>query len=174
MGAIFRATTDFLHAVRDDLQRRHHFALERVGFIAVRAAHGLDQTVLLAESYVPVADADYLRDPTVGAMMNSEAIRKAMDVALLSRAGIFHVHMHHRPGRPWFSPTDLREQTKFVPDFFNVCAEMPHGAIVLSPDGAAGRVWYGPERVGPISEFNVIGSIVTIQRRPRDGKDFIA
>jgi len=172
MGAIFRATADFLLAVRNDLQRPHDFARERVGFIAVRAAHGLADIVLLADRYFPVADDEYLQDPSVGAMMGSEAIRRAMEVALLSRVGIFHVHMHHRPGRTWFSSTDLREQLKFVPDFFNVRPEMPHGAIVLGPDSAAGRIWYAPDQVGTISEFNVVGSVVSIQSGPTDGVDF--
>jgi hypothetical protein len=43
---------------------------------------------------------------------------------------------------PSFSKTDVREDTKFVPDFFNVAPAMPHGALVLSHDHAAGLCWY--------------------------------
>ena len=174
MGVIFRATANFMDQVRDDLRRPHDFAYERVGFIAVRAAQGVDDLVLLAEDYWPVDDADYLRDPTVGAMMGAAAIRKAMQVALQRRVGIFHVHMHERDARLWFSPTDLREQLKFVPDFFNVREDMPHGAIVFGPSEARGRIWKSADDVGTISEFNIVGAQAAIRRAPIDGLDFEA
>jgi hypothetical protein len=91
---IFRATDRFLHDVRRDLARPHHFAAERVGFISIRAASTSKSLILLAESYHPVADDDYIDDPTVGAMMGQEAIRKALNIALLQPVGMFHVHMH--------------------------------------------------------------------------------
>src|SRR5262249_26964136 len=120
MSLVFRTTEEFMATVRSDLARPHPFAHERVGFITVRAAMGWHHLVLLAQDYHPVADADYLDDPSVGAMMGQEAIRKALDVALLNPVGMFHVHMHELPGRLWFSPTDLREQLRYVPDFFKV------------------------------------------------------
>ena len=89
--------------------------------------------------------------------MGQEAIRKALNVALLQPVGMFHVHMHGHKGPPGFSRTDLTEQVHFVPDFFKVRKDMPHGAIVLSHDRATGRVWLNPDRVLDISEFNVVG-----------------
>ena len=169
MSIIFRATETFLALVRSDLLRPHEFAHERVGFITVRAAQGSEHLVVLAQDYHPVSDADYLHDPSVGAMMGQEAIRKALEIALLNPVGIFHVHMHVGPGRLWFSPIDLREQLKYVPDFFKVRPGMPHGALVLSPHSAAGRVWLGPKQPVQISEFNVIGSQVKITWSASDG-----
>src|ERR1039457_6604405 len=49
----FRATWAFLSNVRKDLMRPHAFAHERVGFITVRAAQGIEGLVLLAENYYP-------------------------------------------------------------------------------------------------------------------------
>lgn len=175
MTIIFRATEEFLTQVRADLARPHPFAEERVGFITARAAQGLDHMVLLAQDYHPVADADYLDDPSVGAMIGQEALRKALEIALLNPVGIFHVHMHMMPGPPWFSRVDLREQQRFVPDFFKVRREMPHGAIVLTPGLAAGRVWLAPDEVVRISEFNIVGGRMRITRSSRDGSvDFYA
>jgi len=162
MNIIFRCTRRFLEEVRHDLARPHRFAAERVGFISVRPAATARSLVLIAEAYHPVADQDYLDDPSVGAMMGPEAIRKALDIALLQNVGVFHVHMHEHSGRSGFSGTDLREQTKFVPDFFTICPTMPHGAIVLSRDLAAGRVWLSPSQLLPINELNVVGSPMTI------------
>lgn len=169
MRSIFRATDYFLQDVRRDLARLHPFAAERVGFISVRAAAIPNGVLLLAEKYHPVADEDYVDDPRVGAMMSQEAIRKALNVALLQSVGMFHVHTHEHTGRPWFSRTDLREQVKFVPDFFKVCRKLPHGAIVLSHDHAAGRVWVSPDAVTNISEFNAMGAHVRIDHPKHDG-----
>lgn len=169
MKVEFRATENFLGNVRTDLERPHAFADERVGFISVRAAQGADHLVLLAEGYHPVADRDYVQDQTVGAMMGPEAIRKALEVALLKQVGMFHVHMHFHPGRLWFSRIDLREQPKFVPDFFKVCPKMPHGALVLSRQSAAGRVWLGRDNVTAISEFTSVGAPTKVIRPARDG-----
>lgn len=175
MNIVFRATDIFMAGVRADLVRAHAFAHERVGFISVRAAQGAGALTLVAESYYPVADGDYIPDHTVGAMVGQEGFRKALEIALLKRVGIFHVHMHTLPARLWFSTIDLREQLRFVPDFFKVRKEMPHGAIVLSPTSAAGRAWVSPAKIVPIAEFNVVGARAKIIRASGDGSvDFYA
>ena len=56
---------------------------------------------------------------------------------------MFHVHTHGGHGIPGFSGIDLRENAKFVPDFFKVAPQCAHGAIVLSDDAANGLVWFG-------------------------------
>lgn len=165
----FRATAPFLWQVRRDLMRPHAFAHERVGFITVRAAQGAEGLVLIAENYYPVADDEYLHDPNVGAMIGQEALRKALELALLRGVGVFHVHMHGLSHRLWFSHIDLQEQAKFVPDFFTVRPQMPHGAIVLNERIAAGRVWLGPNRVMNIDAFHEIGSRMVLARAAADG-----
>lgn len=162
MNVIFKTTDGFLSALQHDLDRLHSFASERVGFISVRAATAHRNLILFPETYYPVADSDYMDDRTVGAMMSQEAIRKALEIALLQRVGIIHVHKHDHRGTPAFSPIDLREQIKYIPDFFTVRPDMPHGAIVLSRNGAFGRVWMSPKRIIEISEFYVIGSKVKV------------
>jgi hypothetical protein len=170
MNILFRATNDFMDAVRQDLHRPHKIAFERIGFITVRAAQANDRVMLLAEDYHPVADEDYVNDPTVGARIGQEALRKALNLALLQSVGIFHVHMHMIPSRRhWFSRVDLTEMAQFVPDFFSVCSTMPHGAIVLSPRSAAGLAWTTRDKVLPIGEFNFIGPQVQIIHAAEDG-----
>jgi len=156
MKLLLRATNRFLDEVRRDLRRPHPFAAERVGFVTTRAARGHDHMVLIAQAYHPVADADYLDDPRVGAMMGSEAIRKALEIALRLPVGMFHIHLHDHEGDPGFSAVDRREQLKFVPDFFKVRA-MPHGALVLSADSIAGRTWLAPDTIVDITEFEIVG-----------------
>jgi hypothetical protein len=164
---IFRATSSFLDDVRRDLNRPHPFASERVGFITTRAAGGRGYVLVLAQNYHPVADDDYLPDLYVGAMMGSEALRKSLNLALLQKVGVFHVHLHGHEGRPWFSQVDLREQVKFVPDFFKVRPDLPHGAIVLSYNKAAGRIWLRPRSIKRISEFNGVGPRLSIDDESR-------
>jgi hypothetical protein len=175
MKTLFRATADFIAQVRRDLERPHAFAHERVGFIAVRATAGHEHLVLLAERYYPVEDQDYVLDPTVGALIGQEALRKALEIALLQSVGMFHVHAHFFPGRLWFSPTDLREQLRFVPDFFSARENMPHGALVLNHTDAAGRVWLSRTKIETIDEFDTVGARVVVERGPGSGSvDFYA
>lgn len=169
MNTIFRGSEEFMKKVRADLVRAHPFAEERVGFISVRATAAGEKLILLAQDYHPIADNDYLYDTSVGAMVGQEGFRKALEIALLSPVGIFHVHTHLSPGRLWFSRIDLREQLRFVPDFFKVRPSMPHGALVLSPFTAAGRVWLAPDRIEPIAEFNTVGSRVKFSYSADDG-----
>ena len=127
-----------------DLLRPHPFAAERVGFIACKPAASRSGTLLLAADYRPVADEDYVPDMRVGAMMGPAAIRKALQWAYNVRLSIIHVHLHDHDGAPGFSTTDLRETAKFVPDFFHVRPDLPHGALVLSRDSAIARCWLIP------------------------------
>ena len=166
MRVVFKLVDQLLERVRLDLARPHEFAAERVGFFICRVA-GLvpEGVIVLAHDYRPVEDEDYIDDPTVGAMMGPTAIRKALEFALNNKTGMFHVHMHEHTGRPRFSRTDTRESAKFVPDFWNVSPEMPHGALVASTDSLYGFCWY-PGMSAPIEigEFVVVGSPMAFVR----------
>jgi hypothetical protein len=163
MTTLFRARADLLKEIRDDLQRPHPFAAERVGFLLCRAGRLDDDGLLiLAASYHRVEDGDYLDDPRVGAMMGPAAIRKALQRAYNGGAqdiGLFHIHLHHHSGMPDFSRVDLTEYMKFVPDFFNAVPAMPHGAIVLSIDLGIGLFWRSrDDRPVCIDRFTSIGA----------------
>lgn len=158
MKVRFKVMDALLAAIRDDLRRPHAFAHERVGFIAAGLSAWDKGLLVLAREYRPVADDEYLDDRTVGAMMGPNAIRNALQWALQARCAIFHVHTHNGSGVPRFSGTDLRENAKFVPDFFKVAPECAHGAIVLSDTAAHGLVWLSRSEAGvPISSFVSVG-----------------
>ena len=142
------------------MARLHRFASERVGFLACRpGALGHDEVVILAQSFHPIADDDYVESDSVGAMMGSAAIRKALQISYSDRMSMFHVHIHEHVGQPGFSPVDLRESAVFVPDFWHVCPSHPHGALVLSKDSARGLCWYpGIRHPLPIGEIVVVGA----------------
>lgn len=163
MKIAFKMTDVFMQKIRADLKRPHAFAAERVGFIACNVSqlpeNGL---IILAKEYHSVADEDYLNDWSVGAMMGSAAIRKALQVAYSANMSMFHVHVHEHLGCPRFSRTDIRESEKFIPDFWNVQPELPHGTLLLSHNSAIGLCWI-PDKpsIVPITDITVTGSPLT-------------
>lgn len=154
----FKITSQLFSDIRGDLHRRHSFAHERVGFVGAELSlHGCCCTVL-AHTYIPVADEDYIDDPSVGAMMSADAMYKGMNWAFEQNVALFHIHTHGGSGVPGFSNVDVRESDKFVPDFFKVRPERPHGAIVLSNTHAFGRIWLDRKAPSqPIDEFHLVG-----------------
>jgi hypothetical protein len=159
MKLLFRITRALLTTVRIDLRRPHSFAHERVGFIFAGLSAAGGDVLIIAGEYRSVLDNDYLRDPTVGAMMGPEAIRKALQWALQDRLALFHVHTPGGRGLPDFSGIDVRENAKFVPDFLKVAPQCAHGAIVLSDNAARGQVWLHQGKPSlPINSFTEIGA----------------
>lgn len=159
MRILFKITKRLLGEVKAQLGRPHPFASERVGFLLCRVGLLEDGgVVVLSHILHTVADEDYLDDSSVGAMMGPDAIRKALQTSYSQQASMFHVHLHLHKGRPRFSRIDEEETAKFVPDFWNVQPDLPHGAIVFSEDSACGRCWIpGQEAPLEISQFAVVG-----------------
>lgn len=159
MKVIFRILARDLEDIRRDLDRPHAFAAERVGFICCRFGRlPGGGVVALAADYLSVVDEDYVDALGYGALMGERAIRTAMQYAYRNEVGMFHVHSHGGRGRPQFSLTDQREMPKFVPDFFNVRGDLPHGAVVLSNDSMHGYYWRpGRREKATISAFVVAG-----------------
>lgn len=155
----FRITHELLSQIHADLSRPHRFAFERVGFIRCQVGIHGDRCVVLAESYQPIEDDDYLESDTMGALMGPAAIRKALQEAYRGGFSMFHVHRHDHHGVPEFSRVDVQENAKFVPDFWKVAPTRPHGAIVLSWNAATGAAW-DPVLLTPIplSDITSIGS----------------
>jgi hypothetical protein len=163
MSAHFKISRRLYDETHADLARRHAFAHERVGFIYGGVARiGGGPLTILAQAYEPVADDDYLDEPGVGAMMGPDAIRKALERAYRDRTAVFHVHCHTHCGTPDFSGIDRRENDKFVPNFFNVAAARPHGAIVFSLDRLTGAVWLGRDADSvAIDRLTIVGAPMT-------------
>lgn len=138
MKAVFKIHQALMRTIQEDLALSHERAHERVGFVACRAAQIEDGVMVLAESYYPVDDENYLEDTSVGALINGSAIRAALQISLNKNVGMFHVHMHEHFGNPRLSRVDLEDSRKLIPDFFNVTPFMPHGTVILSKDRAFG------------------------------------
>lgn len=138
VGAVrLRIPAALFREIQRDLQRPHAHADERIGFLSAATGRGQDgEWLLLAKSYEPLADERYVEDETVGARIDGHAIRGAMQRALDTGMGIFHVHMHPHRGVPRFSATDRGDQPRLVDSLASVAPAAPHGMLVLSEDRA--------------------------------------
>ena len=118
----FRIERKLLEGIRRDLERRHAFAAERVGFLFTRLGNkkSSHETLVLAESYWPVPDELYIDDPTVGARYEAAVHRQLYERALQDGVGVFHVHVHEHRGTPGFSGVDVRCLEKLVPSLRTV------------------------------------------------------
>lgn len=161
MNYSFRITDRLLEQVHTDLSRPHAVAYERVGHLHCRVGIDRDHTVILAEAYRPVAEEDYLPSEEAGAVIGPAAIRRVLQHAYQRRDAVFHVHRHDHVGVPAFSRLDVRENARCVPDFWKVSPAMPHGAIVLSLNAAAGQVWCALTHTDqPLRDITCIGTPV--------------
>jgi hypothetical protein len=137
-----------------DLRRPHAHAAERVGFLYGRLIPGEVAQVVMTR-YVPVPDEQYVVDDTVGARINGDAIRAAMQGVLDTSEGVFHTHLHEWPGTPVFSRTDNKDLPRLIPAFRAVGPTQATGLFLLSPDSAIADVWLpgaqGPEWTSRIS-----------------------
>ena len=158
MNIHFKLTSAMLDHVTADLGRPHPFAAERAGFFGCKVSRSREGILILAHTYMTLQDNWYADDQRYGCFFNADAMRAAMQFALTNDASMFHVHMHEHMGLPWFSRTDLRESRKFVPDFWNVRPNLPHGTLVVSTDSAAGLCWYpGENKPTRISRITAVG-----------------
>ncbi|MCQ8870361.1 hypothetical protein NP945_00805 [Mesorhizobium sp. LMG17149] len=165
MKILVKISGGLLDRVREDLQRPHHFAHERVGFLTAGVAACRDGLLLLIRGYLPVDDGDYEPSRAVGARIGSNAMRKAVQAAYRPQSSLLHVHTHGGRGVPRFSGVDLESAKDFVPAFFQTVAKMPHGLLVLSDDAAAGNLWLDHSKSVPINRFFRVGRSLTDQWR---------
>lgn len=167
--------TGFLYdTILSDLKRPHAFAAERVGFALGRIGSlSNGRALVLLTQYHSLPDDQYIDDPTVGAMIDREAMTWAMQAAYYGRAtreGVFHVHLHDHDGETGMSPTDFREIPKLMPGLQSVGRDAAHGIVILSRNHGSCWVWL-PGSTGPVRAVSVsiIGApICVFDRRTRN------
>lgn len=142
MTLFFRIPKRTYGDIRRDLARPHDYAAERVGFAKARlgTAEGQDRIILIT-GYAPVNDDHYIDDPSSGARIDSNAIRRAMEIILQESVGLLHVHIHDFPGSPRLGKMDRREIPRLVDTFRATGPQAPHGILLLSGDSFSCWVW---------------------------------
>ena len=142
-----------------DLKRPHEFAYERVGFLMTRSkVVDSSTTLVIAIAYYPVLDENYVDDPSVGAKINSAAIRTAMQIAHEKQSGCLHVHLHGQEGKPYPSMTDAAELPPVVNSLANISPKQCNGFLILSEDSfyASVKLPASIELV-PATTYSVVG-----------------
>lgn len=142
MNCSIRIARSAFELARSDVLRPHAFAYERVGFLFGRTANiGREEAIVLLNDFSAVPDDHYLEDSTVGARIDSSAIRSALERVLETGESCFHFHMHGHRGRPRLSKTDTTELDRLVPTFVSGAPEAVHGALIGSVDAASAWAW---------------------------------
>lgn len=142
MNYTIRIARSVFERARGDVRRAHAFAYERVGFLFGRTASiGREEAVVLLNDFSGVHDDQYLEDDTVGARIDSTAIRSALARILETGESCFHFHIHGHQGRPCLSRTDATELDRLVPTFVSGAPEAVHGALIGSLDAASAWAW---------------------------------
>lgn len=149
-------------SIKADLLRSHPIAYERVGFLYARTSE--NDLMSFAFSYEPVDDENYVEDSSVGASINSDAIRKSMQYAMDHHCGVFHIHFHGYYGKPMFSTIDLNSLRHLIPPFNIISPDSLHGAIVMSNDSASSIVLVPGSKRLKTGNVSIIG-FPTITRR---------
>ncbi len=144
--------------MRNSLMRSHAFAFERVGFAFTRLGRSNDRgKIILVTGYESVLDDDYINDPSVGARIDSAAIRKAMQRALNTGEGAFHVHIHDHDGATGPSYTDRQELRPMMQSIRNASPKSVHGLLILSRDAA-----YAEALMPETSQFQTVKKISVV------------
>ncbi len=152
--------------IRKDLNRPHKFAFERVGFVSSRytPVDGNGILVLLS-GYLSVDDDDYMEDDSVGARINGNAIRKAMQKVLDTKEGMFHVHIHPSNAVPGLSLVDKEEIPPVVQNFRNVDGGAVHGILLMSTSRYKAFVMLPKEpKLIPTTRVSVVGFPMSLNR----------
>lgn len=142
----FRIPKFVYELMQEDLRKPHPFAYERVGFLFTKTILLFDTSYLIvATDYLPIADEDYIEDMNVGAKINSNSIRTAMQGIVDRNGGCFHVHLHNHSGKPYPSFTDQESLPGIVNSFSNIASKQANGILILSRDGFYTDIKYGNE-----------------------------
>lgn len=141
-----------------DIRRKNEFADERVGFLFINKGQAEESILLLASDYLPVADSNYIKDNSVGAKINSTAIREVMQKILDSGHGVLHVHMHEFIGNPCFSKVDVENIQLLIPSFKSVAPKAINGALLIQNKFITSLVWLPrEEKPRTIDRLTIIG-----------------
>lgn len=132
-----RISQELCNKIKKDLSRPHKFAYERVGFVIGNSKTiSEDEDIICLSEYIAIDDDHYIKDESVGARINEDAIRNAMQIAMNRKCSIFHVHVHYGEGTPEFSLTDLDELPNIADAMVNANSSNVHGVLLLNSNGA--------------------------------------
>ena len=136
--------------------------------LASPPALGIEQSSFLVREIHPAPENAYEVRTTTRAQLRPEFLVPIVQRARQEQLSVIFVHTHpFAEGTPAFSPID-RDGEKHLADFLSRrVPEVPHAALVVGPDGCAGR------RLGKLEPLGVvqIGSKVELLYDPLGNSD---
>ena len=142
---VFKIPKELKVEIEKDLKRDHEYAYERIGFLLTRSYKSDGETQVLAYDYYPIIDENYIKDSLVGARINSNAIRNAMQTSLTENCGVFHIHRHCHNGKP----SESIDDEQGIPPMMESISRLNHnenfGYLILSIDSVLCKV-YSPNQ----------------------------
>ncbi len=157
MKTLVKIPRKLLFTALDDLERRHPFAGERLGFFSFRQSIHAQTPILLCHEYHSIPDEQYVVDWTCGGRINGEAIRAAMGRAYREQSGQLWVHTHGRQGDPMGSHQDLLDGPKVAQSVLNAQPKALQGWAVISEEGIFGEARGADDSVLPLTDLTVVG-----------------
>jgi molybdopterin/thiamine biosynthesis adenylyltransferase len=156
---VLRIPKHFKDMMMADLKRTHLFAAERVGFFSTTSTSaGSSFDIITVTGYNSVPDEDYIDDPSVGAKINSNAIRSVMQRIISTGHGAIHVHLHEHTGKPSPSFTDLDSLPNLAKSFLNANPKTACGYLIMSKDNFFCSLYQaGTSNIIPVAQMTVVG-----------------
>lgn len=113
---------------------------------------------LLVRELHPIPESSYTARTPTRVIWQTESIEPLLDRAVAEGLSVIKVHSHPC-GSPDFSACDDESDEKLLPTLRGwVEADIPHGSIVMLPDGQMfGRIWGRDKCFQPIECINVVG-----------------
>ena len=124
-----------------------------------RAGSGRGLTIL-AHSVLPVPTDAYLARTRNHLEIAPDVFNRAVDIAIRRESSLLLCHSHPFADSAHFSLSDAAGEDRMIPvlsDLINV----PHGALLLTPNAWAGHVWAGRTPL-PIARLAIRGSRVSV------------
>ena len=158
MNIIIRISRTLDTEIRNNLIRPHPFAMERIGFVSgVHSNIEHNECLIVLKKYYPIEDSDYIEDSTVGARINGNAIRKAMQLIMDTHEGMFHVHIHPFNYFPSMSKTDKIGIPPVIKSLCNVDRSVLTGCIIMSNSHQCAYVYVPDVGLITTNKIRVIG-----------------
>lgn len=132
-----RISASLLERMMLDLKRPHKYAHERVGYSYSRSTKlSNGDWIICFFDYEAIKDSWYLKDSSVGAHINADAVNQSIQRSYTEQVGSFHTHLHDfSSGIPEWSCTDLDDLPKLPKNALRYSKQQPHGLLLLGSQG---------------------------------------
>lgn len=132
-----KISQQLFNKVVNDLNRRHEFAYERVGYLIGT----LEDETLTLDDWLSFDDDLYVDNNEVGARIGSNGMSLLMRTVFKTKKHFFHTHIHDFQDTPSASFVDERSWKEVNSALFDFSGKGPHGGIVIGKKRTLVKYW---------------------------------